>query len=63
MIIETRREGATIIPFPDSAQRRAKRFEEEARRITEMQLETVSDYEGGWYHGEAIRDADRNTKQ
>ncbi len=54
---------ATVIPFPDSAKRRSLRFEEEVRQIAENRFETVSDYEGGWYHNDAIRDADKNTKQ
>jgi hypothetical protein len=63
MISEAGHQGATIIPFPNAAERRAKRFDEEARRILEAPYEVVSDYEGGWYHSEAIRDADNNTKQ
>jgi hypothetical protein len=63
MRIEAGRQGATIIPFPNSAQLQARRFEQEARRIVESRYETVSDYEGGWYHNDAIRDADRNNKQ
>ncbi len=59
MISEARHQGATIIPFPNAAERR----DEEARRILETPYEVVSDYEGGWYHSEAIRDADNNTKQ
>lgn len=51
-----------VIPFPDSAQRKARRFEQEVRHIVEAPYEVVSDYEGGWYHTDAI-DADRNTKQ
>ena len=62
MRFEARHEGATVIPFPDTFQRKAKRFEQEAKRIVEAPYETVSDYEGGWYHTDAI-DADRNTKQ
>jgi hypothetical protein len=63
MIGEARHQGATIIAFPNSAERQAKRFEQEARRIVEAPYEVVSDYEGGWYHSEAIRDADKNTQQ
>lgn len=63
MVMETRQQDADIIPFPTAAQRQARRFEQEARRILENRYETVSDYEGGWYHSDAIRDADRNTKQ
>jgi hypothetical protein len=63
MVSEARHQGATIIPFPKAAERQAKRFEQEARRIAEAPYEVVSDYEGGWYHSEAIREADTNTKQ
>jgi hypothetical protein len=63
MNIGSEPQGANIIPFPTAAQRQAKRFEQEARRVLDTRYETVSDYEGGWYHSDAIREADRNTKQ
>jgi hypothetical protein len=63
MISEARHQGATIIPFPNAAERRAKRFEEEARRILDTPYEVVSEYEGGWYHSDAIRDAVNIPKQ
>lgn len=63
MISEARHQGATVIAFPNARERQAKRFEQEARRIVEAPYEVVSDYEGGWYHSEAIRDADKDTKQ
>jgi hypothetical protein len=62
MIIQAGQNGATIIPFPNAEQRRAKRFEDQAHAVSEARYETVADYEGGWYHSDAI-DADRNTKQ
>lgn len=63
MITQSPRHSAEIIAFPDSARRRAMRFEQEARSIIEGRFELVSDYEGGWYHTDAIREADRNLKQ
>jgi len=62
MRFEAGHEGAIVIPFPDAAQRRAKRFEQEVKRIVEAPYEAVSDYESGWYHTDAI-DADKNTRQ
>jgi hypothetical protein len=64
MITQNSRPSATIIAFPDAASRRAHRFNEEARRITEAPYATVADYEGGWYHSDAIREAElQPTKQ
>lgn len=64
MITYNPRPSATIIAFPDAAGRRAIRFQEEARRIVEARYDTVADYEGGWYHHDAIREAELNpTKQ